>query len=851
MRSPWFGTFASEEPTQAYSLVIGSEPATRGAASSPHRVYPQAGDLSPLCSKPKTPMKTIIPNRYRAGLVLALLAAAISLPTQALRAETTQVTDDLGGFSQQYPPANGPFELYTQTAHSQGETYVVMVNEAGTPKVTRISEPADGTPATHLSVNLDEPDYRALNDAHNGFSIGIDKDGYIHVAGDMHGFGFVGDNRNGTPNNTAPYGTVYEQYPLRYQIHVTPESERAGIMYWVSNKPRDISAGFRFAGKIGDPQRIPGTGWSYGRFFNDKNGNLYYSARVTAADRHIGQLGVSLSSYDTTARTWSTWGEAPPYEAAFPLWRPRFGTRSPVVFWSEAGEPPHQQKAGVARNYQVYQVGFNFDENNRLHFVVSGYVDLAGRARVLYAYTDSFQNGPAPSGLGWHRADSGAISGNLLRGDAEIRGDLGTNGLMSVVYPEVAPSLEFYNGDDEDPFNDTWKSGIPNPTYITKVFADSEGRVYAKHGQNTAIWRVWDGSSWGDAATLKGNAGNIDHNGIVTTWAEWGVWRNGSTTSSTPNNVGIISPSQLGIQQTGKVYGLYKYTDPVTSVVTARVRKIAFTPAPGSGFFRQSWIGLEGRHFGALNGTAYPLSPNTEGLSPSDPNAGLFIQHTTAQATANGKIGTANRVRGHFIPPASGDYVFKVWGKFSAKLFVSTDESPLNRGSAKVLFDDNIALNTQSPILPHQWERASVSASVALVANKRYFVELVHKGASANPHVEVGATGPGFEQLPLLASRFDAWLPAPPQIHKGIEASNLTSTQATLSVLGYDDYEESALKYAWSATGPGTVSFSAQNTNAAKNCTATFSTTGTYTLTVTVTDEDGLSVSSARKIVVN
>ena len=58
----------------------------------------------------------------------------------------------------------------------------------------------------------------------------------------------------------------------------------------------------------------------------------------------------------------------------------------------------------------------------------------------------------------------------------------------------------------------------------------------------------------------------------------------------------------------------------------------------------------------------------------------------------------------------------------------------------------------------------------------------------------------------------------------------VTGTSTALSVLGADTAGESTINYTWSATGPGTVSFSANGTNAAKNTTATFTAAGNYTL---------------------
>lgn len=63
--------------------------------------------------------------------------------------------------------------------------------------------------------------------------------------------------------------------------------------------------------------------------------------------------------------------------------------------------------------------------------------------------------------------------------------------------------------------------------------------------------------------------------------------------------------------------------------------------------------------------------------------------------------------------------------------------------------------------------------------------------------------------------------------------------------MGADDGGEAALTYTWSATGPGTVSFSENGTNAAKSSIATFTKSGSYVLTVTITDSDKLTVVSS------
>ena len=82
-------------------------------------------------------------------------------------------------------------------------------------------------------------------------------------------------------------------------------------------------------------------------------------------------------------------------------------------------------------------------------------------------------------------------------------------------------------------------------------------------------------------------------------------------------------------------------------------------------------------------------------------------------------------------------------------------------------------------------------------------------------------------------------------------ANPVTTTSTTLSALGADDTSESNLSYAWSATGPAPVTFSANNTNAAKNTTATFSQAGAYSFTVTITDFSGAIITSNLSLTVS
>src|SRR5204862_366148 len=76
-----------------------------------------------------------------------------------------------------------------------------------------------------------------------------------------------------------------------------------------------------------------------------------------------------------------------------------------------------------------------------------------------------------------------------------------------------------------------------------------------------------------------------------------------------------------------------------------------------------------------------------------------------------------------------------------------------------------------------------------------------------------------------------------------------TGTTTNLTVQAADDGGAANLTYSWTVTskpsGALNATFSANGTNAAQNTTATFSSAGSYTLLVTVSDAGGLTASSS------
>ncbi len=85
--------------------------------------------------------------------------------------------------------------------------------------------------------------------------------------------------------------------------------------------------------------------------------------------------------------------------------------------------------------------------------------------------------------------------------------------------------------------------------------------------------------------------------------------------------------------------------------------------------------------------------------------------------------------------------------------------------------------------------------------------------------------------------------------------ATVSGTSTALSALGSAIGGEANLTYTWAATllpnGAAQPSFSPNGTNASKNTTATFSTAGNYTLTVTMTDLAGQTIKSSVNVTVS
>ncbi len=395
-------------------------------------------------------------------------------------------------------PGHKVNDIYSPVAHRDGHTFFAIPDAKDRPTVTHIAP--DGKVTT---VYLDQnPDYRGFPDPHNGFSVGLDPHGYLHVTGDMHQFGAAHSRHGKYP------------YPERYD-----DKHGAAMLYWRSVKPWDVSAGFYFGGAKGAPTTMPGTSWSYGRFFNDRDGNLYYSARVRAfwprsfdtPEARKGAMGLGVFAYDPKAGRWRALGAPCPHPNA-DLVR----TAYPVLFWANSG------RHDTGQSYQVYQAHLNFDTRNRLHLAVAAHIGPNNESGAFYAYSDDI-------GETWHRADGTRIPGLPLRGE---KGE-----------PNRADVVQ-----------------LSKHTSIVKVVADRRGVPAVHLGSGAGGWFVWNGSKWIFDKRIPGIRGYVRPDGGIVFAAAWGSWLadnlNLNSFSARELKQGVSLGSHLGTLRDGRLVGL-------------------------------------------------------------------------------------------------------------------------------------------------------------------------------------------------------------------------------------------------------------------------------------------------------
>lgn len=244
---------------------------------------------------------------------------------------------------------------YSALTTYHGSIYFVYCDENRRPIIGKISP--SGAVSTQFLDKNDQDIYQALDDGHHVFSIGVDRDGYLHVTGDNHGNKF---GRN-------PELTV-ERY------------RGAPYMHWVSSIPENIDD-FEFIG-LNQSRLIPGYAFTYFSFHNDMNGLLYtqYRSRIHQVNLPPGSNGWCMARYDEQTRSWKVLGNVPNATNATAIY--------PALVWEQAGH--YNPSDPTVSFYQGYMSDVNFDFNNRMHIGVTINADEThlSDTHILYACSD-------------------------------------------------------------------------------------------------------------------------------------------------------------------------------------------------------------------------------------------------------------------------------------------------------------------------------------------------------------------------------------------------------------------------------------------------------------------------------
>jgi hypothetical protein len=393
--------------------------------------------------------------------------ARAALPSEVMTVTTL--------YSQQINPVNAVHPLWTPVQHYRGKTFVVCPDVNLRPLVTQIDH--EGHVTTVFLDTCPDPVYFASPDGHNRFTMGIDKNGYIHIIGDMHGY--------------APWAG---RYTARYQYQ--------SIMYWRSNKALDVTGGFTFCGGLNDTTRLPGV--EYGgdsRFFNDRNGELYFSSRVRAFEGStLGGsepfIAYGMYRYNTSNGVWTALGgKVDPADA------PGARNFNTVLYWE------------YTHGFEAYQSQPRFDNNNRLHFSIAGNTAGTEGSGLIYAYSDD-------CGLTWKKANGTPIPGLPLRGKDGVanQGDL-----------------------------------IDRSTSVAQQSSVSTD----KDGKLNVAGRTWTGTGW---APISGGSGILGPDNMLTAEGGHVLYRAaciGQPAIPHPTGFGqVFSTCELAIQNENVIYGI-------------------------------------------------------------------------------------------------------------------------------------------------------------------------------------------------------------------------------------------------------------------------------------------------------
>ncbi len=194
------------------------------------------------------------------------------------------------------------------------------------------------------------------------------------------------------------------------------------------------------------------------------------------------------------------------------------------------------------------------------------------------------------------------------------------------------------------------------------------------------------------------------------------------------------SPAQLG--DFSVVIEAANTAGAVRQSFTVKVTEASVTCTASGSIVWEKWTGISGTSISSIPVASPPNSTQT------------LTQLATPGATGDNY---GSRIRGYVCAPASGNYTFWAAGDNTVEVWLSTDANPANKRRL-IAFTGNT--------LSREWTKypEQKSAPVALEANKRYYIEVLHKEATGGDHIAVGWQLPNSTlERPIPASRISPY----------------------------------------------------------------------------------------------
>ncbi|MBX9851267.1 MAG: DUF4832 domain-containing protein [Cytophagaceae bacterium] len=304
--------------------------------------------------------------------------------------------------------------------------------------------------------------------------------------------------------------------------------------------------------------------------------------------------------------------------------------------------------------------------------------------------------------------------------------------------------VEFYSGatkigeDLTGPYSFTWTS-VPNGVYtITAKAIDNFGlsttstpiTITVNAAGNAppvvSITAPTNGQNFTPGSNITINANASDPNGSVTKVEFfYGATKIGEDLTGPYSIVWNSVPA--GNYSLTAVATDNNGLTTVSSAVNITVSAMVMCSTTGT-ILREVWTGVTGTTVSSVNWSSAPNS---------------FSNISTFEAPTDYSDNYGQRLRGYICPPATGNYTFYIASDDQSELWLSTDQDPLNK--VKIA---SVTGWTNS----REWNKypSQQSVTISLVANRKYYVEALHKDDLWGDNLAVGWTTPSNSTITVI-----------------------------------------------------------------------------------------------------